>query len=58
MSVKLIWSTPSGEELVAYMARVSNSDNQDIYTHDVLTADRLVYTNWKLKNKDEEDIEE
>ena len=29
MSVKLIWSTPSGEELVAYMARVSNSDNQD-----------------------------
>lgn len=29
MSVKLIWSTPSGEELVAYMARVSNSNNQD-----------------------------
>jgi len=29
MSVKLIWSTPSGEELVAYMARVSNQDNQD-----------------------------
>jgi len=29
MSVKLIWSTPSGEELVAYMARVSNPDNQD-----------------------------
>ena len=29
MSVKLIWSTPNGEELVAYMARVSNPDNQD-----------------------------
>jgi len=29
MSVKLIWSTPHGEELVAYMARVSNPDNQD-----------------------------
>lgn len=26
---KLIWSTPEGEELVAYMARVSNPDNQD-----------------------------
>lgn len=29
MSVKLIWHTPNGEELVAYMARVSNPDNQD-----------------------------
>ena len=29
MSVKLIWSTPHGEELVAYMARVSNQENQD-----------------------------
>lgn len=29
MAVKLIWSTPNGEELVAYMARVSNPDNQD-----------------------------
>ena len=27
--VKLIWSTPNGEELVAYMARVSNPENQD-----------------------------
>lgn len=26
---KLIWSTPEGEELVAYMARVSNPENQD-----------------------------
>ena len=30
----------------------------DIYTHDVLTADRLVYNNWKLKKKDKKDIEE
>ena len=27
--VKLIWSTPNGEELVAYMARVSSPENQD-----------------------------
>ena len=27
--VKLIWSTPEGEDLVAYMARVSNPENQD-----------------------------
>jgi thymidylate synthase (FAD) len=27
--VKLIWSTPQGEDLVAYMARVSNPENQD-----------------------------
>lgn len=29
MNVKLIWSTPDGDNLVAYMARVSNPDNQD-----------------------------
>lgn len=27
--VKLIWSTPDGENLIAYMARVSNPENQD-----------------------------
>lgn len=27
--VKLIWATPNGEDLVAYMARVSNPANQD-----------------------------
>jgi thymidylate synthase (FAD) len=27
--VKLVWATPQGEELVAYMARVSNPENQD-----------------------------
>jgi len=29
MSVNLVWATPQGEELVAYMARVSNPANQD-----------------------------
>ena len=29
MTVSLIHSTPKGEELIAYMARVSNPDNQD-----------------------------
>ena len=29
MSVRLVWSTPKGQEQIAYMARVSNSANQD-----------------------------
>jgi thymidylate synthase (FAD) len=29
MSVKLIWATPEGDDLIAYMARVSNPANQD-----------------------------
>ena len=29
MRVSLVWATPSGDELIAYMARVSNPDNQD-----------------------------
>jgi thymidylate synthase (FAD) len=28
MSVRLVWSTPNGEEHIAYMARVSNPNNQ------------------------------
>ena len=28
-SVKLVWSTPNGEDLIAYMARVSAPENQD-----------------------------
>lgn len=27
--VKLVWATPEGERLIAYMARVSNPENQD-----------------------------
>ena len=26
----------------------------DIYTHDLLVTDRLVYTNWKLKEEDKD----
>ena len=29
MSVTLIWATPNAEHLIAYMARVSNPENQD-----------------------------
>ena len=29
MTVKLVWATPKGEELIAYMARVSNPNNQN-----------------------------
>jgi|TARA_R110000796_G_scaffold277_2_gene1054 thymidylate synthase (FAD) len=29
MNVKLVWATPDAERLIAYMARVSNPDNQD-----------------------------
>jgi thymidylate synthase (FAD) len=43
--VKLIWSTPNGEDLVAYMARVSNPENQD----NKETAGKLV--KYLVKNK-------
>ena len=43
--VKLIWSTPQGEDLIAYMARVSNPDNQDNKD----TAGKLVA--YLIKNK-------
>lgn len=29
MTTKLVWSTPNGDNLIAYMARVSNPSNQD-----------------------------
>ena len=29
MKVKLVWATPNGDDLVAYMARVSNPKNED-----------------------------
>jgi thymidylate synthase (FAD) len=43
--VNLIWSTPNGEDLVAFMARVSNPDNQD----NKETASKLV--KYLIKNK-------
>jgi thymidylate synthase (FAD) len=44
-NVKLIWSTPNGEELIAYMARVSNPNNQD----NPETAPKLL--NYLIRNK-------
>jgi thymidylate synthase (FAD) len=37
-SVKVVWSTPEGEDLIAYMARVSAPENQD----NKETAPRLI----------------
>lgn len=38
MSVKLVWATPDGDKLVAYMARVSNPKNQN----NEATAEKLI----------------
>lgn len=38
MNTRLIWSTPDGDDLIAYMARVSNPDNQ----HNTATASKLI----------------
>jgi len=45
MTVKLIWATPKGEELIAYMARVSNPNNQN----NPETAPKLL--KYLMKNK-------
>jgi len=45
MTVKLVWSTPNGEELIAYMARVSNPENQN----NPETAPKLL--KYLMKNK-------
>lgn len=45
MSVSLVWATPSGDELIAYMARVSNPNNQD----NKETAPKLI--NYLIKHK-------
>jgi thymidylate synthase (FAD) len=44
-AVKLIWATPKADELVAYMARVSNPSNQD----NTATAPKLL--KYLVKNK-------
>lgn len=49
MQAKLIWATPGGDKLVAYMARVSSPQNQD----NEETAARLISflirnRHWKL----------
>jgi thymidylate synthase (FAD) len=43
--VKLVWATPEGEELIAYMARVSNPNNQE----NKATAPNLL--RYLMKNK-------
>ena len=45
MSVKLVWVTPDAEQMVAYMARVSNPKNQD----NLETAPKLL--KYCLRNK-------
>ena len=45
MTAKLVWATPNGEELVAYMARVSNPENQN----NPETAPKLL--KYLMKNK-------
>jgi len=45
MTVKLVWATPNGEELIAYMARVSNPENQN----NPETAPKLL--KYLMKNK-------
>ena len=45
MSVKLVWATPDAEQMVAYMARVSNPKNQD----NLETAPKLL--KYCLRNK-------
>ena len=45
MTVKLVWATPKGEELIAYMARVSNPNNQS----NPETAPKLL--KYLMKNK-------
>ena len=37
-NTKLVWATPNGDDLVAYMARVSNPNNQD----NTATAPKLI----------------
>lgn len=38
MDVSLVWATPNGDDLVSYMARVSNPNNQENFN----TAPRLI----------------
>lgn len=46
MKTKLVWATQDGEKLLAYMARVSNPDNQE--NHE--TAERLIRYLWNNKH--------
>lgn len=45
MKVKLVWATPNGDDLVAFMARVSNPKNED----NLNTAPKLI--RYLMRNK-------
>ena len=45
-NVSLIHSTPDGEQLIAYMARVSNPDNQDNPSYSKLIKYLITHKHW------------
>lgn len=45
-SVKLVWITPDAEKHIAYMARVSNPDNQDNPSSEKLVAYLIKNAHW------------
>lgn len=45
-NVKLVWATPDGDNLIAYMARVSNPSNQDNPDSDRLIAYLIRNQHW------------
>tara|TARA_R110000796_G_scaffold10656_3_gene35341 strand:+ start:9926 stop:10543 length:618 start_codon:yes stop_codon:yes gene_type:complete len=46
MNVKLVWATPDAERLIAYMARVSNPENQDNPSIDKLLQYLIKHQHW------------
>jgi thymidylate synthase (FAD) len=46
MNVKLVWATPDAERLIAYMARVSNPENQDNPSIDGLLRYLVKHKHW------------
>ena len=46
MNVKLVWATPEAETLIAYMARVSNPENQDNPNTEKLLTYLMKHKHW------------
>lgn len=46
MSVRLVWSTPNGQEHIAYMARVSNPNNQGNPDYEKLIRYLVKHQHW------------
>ena len=44
--VKLVWTTPGGDWNIAYMARVSNPDNQDNPEYSKLIGYLMKHKHW------------